>query len=100
MGRVGCACKNENIEMGPPKELSDLLQGSYSCKTEYEEEDIFLTKRNLQDHYTIMVRQYKENSPDKGEEEETAYVSRYEFGVEYEQREGNICSTTTKSRSS
>ena len=85
MGRVGCACKNENIEMGPPKELSDLLQGSYSCKTEYEEEDIFLTKRNLQDHYTIMVNglenMYEENNPDNGEKEETAKLSRDEYRI-------------------
>ena len=42
-----------------------------------------------------MVREDKKNSPDKGEEEETAYVSRYELGVEYKQREGRICPPNT-----
>ena len=31
--KLGCACARIIIEMGPPKEMSDLLQGSYSCST-------------------------------------------------------------------
>ena len=51
-------------------------------RAEYKEEEINSAKRVLQDHYTIMVREYKirnkKESPNKGEEEETAKWSIYE----------------------
>ena len=48
-------------------------------RADYEEEEIISAKRVIQGYYTIMVGEYKnknkKNSPDKGEEEETAHLS-------------------------